>query len=305
MALDILVIGGSGFVGGRVLKAAASQGLTAAFTYAHHNRVPDFPAFMVDLEPKDGAPEDGAPEDGALEACLAQTRPNAVIYCAVPPVGSDEAAHYQVSVRGVERLISCLARGTRLVYVSTNAVFTGFSGPYREDAPCEERSDHYRAYGLMRAKGESLVLRLWPESIVVRTSHVEGRDTQGNMHWRLAEVVNRLLAGQPLPRFTDRVISPTWVQTLAQGLIEVSSPAFSFRGVLHIAGSQYLTDYAYARLLARALGVDEALVLPDKLFPNASGTAQYNLGLDTKFTQGVIQTRLYGAAECLHDILNG
>lgn len=295
MAVDILVIGGSGFVGGRVLQTAAAQGLTAALTYANHNRASDFPAYLVDL----------LHEDGALEACLAQTRPKAVIYCAVPAVGSDESAHYQVSVRGIERLLSCLAQETRLVYVSTNAVFTGFRGPYREDAPYEERTDQYRAYGLMRAKGEVLVLRQWSESVVVRTSHVEGCTAQGNLHWRLAEVVSRLQSGQLLYRFTDRLISPTWVQTLAQGLIEVSSPAFPYRGVLHIAGSQVLTDYDYARLVARALGVNEGMVLPDKLFPKIDGGAQYHLGLDTTFTQGIIQTRLCKVSDCIHEILNG
>lgn len=298
MAVDILVIGGSGFVGGRVLQAAGSHGMTAAYTYAHPRSNSDgaFSAYMVDL----------SQEDGALKDCLADARPRAVIYCAVPPVGSasDEPLHSQVSVLGVERLVHSLEPGTRLVYVSTNAVFSGWNSPYREDSPYEERQDRYRAYGLMRARGEQAALKGWANSVVVRTSHVEGRYAQGNLHWRLAEIVERLKSGQDLPQFTDRYLSPTWVGTLAEGLLEVCQPGFDYHGVLHIAGSQVVTDYTYCRLLARKLGVDETLVCPDRMDKtNSSGT--YSMALDVRFTQSILKTPLPGIEACIENVLYG
>ena len=292
MTVDLLVIGGSGFVGGRVLRAAQAQGLTSAYTYATHRREWAMPGYAVNLED----------ENSALEDCLRQTRPAAVIYCAVPAVGAPESLHHQVSVRGVERAVRALSPGARLVYVSSIAVFNSWNGPYRESAPYEERTDRHRAYGLMRARGEQAALNNWPNTVVVRTSHVEGRDADGNLHWRLAEVVDRLKAGQILPRFTDRSISPTWVQTLAEGLLEAAYPGFSYRGTIHIAGSRSLTDYTYTRLLACQVGASEEQVRPDRMFPE-NGPAAYSLVLDVTFSQTLLKTPLRGIDECLPEVL--
>ena len=292
MAVDVLVIGGSGFVGGRVLRAAQARGLAAAYTYATHPRAWDLPGYAVHLET----------QDGSLEDCLRQTRPAAVIYCAVPSGGADESLHQQVSVVGLERTIQAMPSGARLVYVSSNAVFNSWNGPYREDAPHEERSDRYRAYGLMRARGELAALNGWPNTVVARTAHVEGRDADGHLHWRLAEVVDRLKAGQILPRFTDRAISPTWVQTLAEGLLEIAHPAFTYRGILHLAGSRSLTDYDYTRLIARQIGAREDQVRPDRMFPQGSPGA-YSLVLDVTFSQSLLHTRLFGIDACIQGVL--
>jgi dTDP-4-dehydrorhamnose reductase len=278
--VDLLVIGGSGFVGGQVLQAAQQKGLQAAYTWAHNPRDFGFPSYRVDLEQ----------EDDALAACLKEIRPRSVVYCAVPGVGADDTAHEWVSVRSVERMLGMLDPGTRLVYVSTNAVFSGWKGPYRESDPAEERTDRYRAYGVMRARGEQVVLTGWENALVARTAHVEGCFADGPLHWRLGEVVERLKAGQEVPRFTDRSISPTWVNHLAEGLLETAAPGFSRRGILNLAGSQVLTDYDYTRLVARAIGVNDEQVRPDRMLQEGHA-GSYNLALDTTLAQRLLSTR--------------
>lgn len=285
MTVDILVLGGSGFVGSRLVQAAQAAGLRAAYTYATRPLELGAPAYPLDF--LSGA--------GSLETVLRETRPRAVVHCAVR-YPNDPAAHEAISLRSAEQLAAALrgmGEDTRLVYVSTNAVFTGWDGrPYTEADPPAERSDRYRAYGLYRRLGEQAVLDGWPaHSVVARTSHVEGRDHAGALHWRLAEIAGPLLAGTPVTRFADRGITPTLVDTLAAALLEMCAPAFAFRGVLHVAGSEPVTDFIYAQRIAARLGADPALVLADSCRPPGE-TRPYSIALDTSLARRVLATPL-------------
>ena len=295
MRIDLLVVGGSGFVGSRLVQAARAAGLLVAYTYARRPLELDAPAYPVDF--LSDAP--------AIEDCLRATHPRAVVHCAVH-YPNDPAIHKPVSLGSVERITRTLrelGEDTRLVYVSTNAVFTGWLGrPYRESDTPAERSDRYRAYGLYRRLGELAALEGWPgHSIVARTSHVEGRDHAGQLFWRLAEIANPLRAGLPVARFADRGISPTLVDTLVQALLELCSPQFGFRGVLHVAGTETVTDYLYARRIAARLGADPNLVTPDRCLPEGE-TRAYNIGLDVSLARQVLTTPLDSLDEMIAKI---
>ena len=118
--VDLLVIGGSGFVGARVTESAIRAGYDVAHTYASH-RPPQLGArsFHVKIQ-----------EENSLENCIALTKPQSIIYCAVPPPASAERYHETVSVEGVERAIATLDSSgkCKFIYVSTNAVFSSSSG---------------------------------------------------------------------------------------------------------------------------------------------------------------------------------
>lgn len=284
--VDTLIIGGSGFVGSKIVSEATKVADSEiAYTYATRKVDLLARAYQVKME-----------EGGALERCILETKPRVVIYCAVPFM--DQALHKTVSVEGVKRTLTKLAGvnpSARFIYMSTNAVFSGARGPCREsDLPDpESRHDPYREYALTRAEGERIAQKMWANTIIVRTSNVDGRDIHGNLNSRLAFSVERLRLGQALPRFCNRQISPTLVDNLAAALLEVIHPSFSYTGVLHIAGSQQITDYEYAKLLARQIGVDENLVEED--FDDTPS----NISLNVALTQRLLQTRLLNVAEQL------
>ncbi|MBN2006870.1 MAG: sugar nucleotide-binding protein [Anaerolineae bacterium] len=287
----ILVIGGSGFVGSRLVALAASHGYDAAYTF---NRAPlpfPIPAYPLDLN---------CDSDASLVASLVAVQPDVVVHCAVPPLLSDLDLHTCVSVTSVQRLIRLaedMALSFRLIYLSTNAVFSGDAGPYREtDVPnAHLRAGAYRAYGMARALGEQVALT-WPDALVARTAWVDGRTAAGDLSPRLAGLVRQLRRGQSVPRFTGRMISPTLLDNLVAALYEAAAPTFDFRGMMHIAGAQRLSDYDYARAVALHLGVDPDLVcaqrLPDHGLPR-------DLTLDVTHTQSLLQTRLLPMAEQL------
>jgi dTDP-4-dehydrorhamnose reductase len=285
----LLVLGGSGFVGGRLAQAAATAGYRVAYTYSQRRAALAGAAYQVRLE--------AGPE--ALEACVAAVRPDVVVY-ALLPRGPSDAAQTLVNVEGVRLLLAALARnapGARLVYISTNAVFGSGRGGYGEtEAPDPAaRHDGYRAYALSKAAGERMALDGWADTIIARTASVDGWAAGGALSARLAGQVETLRAGRALPRFADRVISPTLVDNLVAALLEILEPDFAYRGALHLAGSEPVTDYAYARALARRLGADPDLVRPARMTeaPAMAGSPQ-RTDLDVRFTQSLIRTPLLG-----------
>ncbi len=297
----LLIIGGSGFVGARTLVAAARAGYHVSYTYARQpvNLPIEATPFQVAI------PE--AAE--ALEKCIAQVQPHTVIYAAVPsPQNASFELHQAVSIDGVRRTLGALAQvspDALFVYISTNTVFGGGRGLYREDEVTDPtlRRDPYRAYALTKAEGEGLVRRLWPNSIIARTSVVDGRDVHGQLYPRLAGQVARLQAGQPLVRFADRYFSPTLIDNLVEALLEVLEPTFGYRGILHLAGNQRVTDYELALYLARQLELDEKLVQAEQMADSPTmANSPRDSSLDVSFTQSLLRTRLLNVPEQLKHI---
>jgi dTDP-4-dehydrorhamnose reductase len=111
-------------------------------------------------------------------------------------------------------------------------------------------------------------------------------------------LVENLQKGLPLARFTNRLISPTLVDNFTEAVLETIGDHFSYRGILHIAGSQSLSDYEYALCLARHLQLDESLVKIDQVATSAASGVM-NISLDGSFTQSLLTTRLLNVREQL------
>jgi dTDP-4-dehydrorhamnose reductase len=286
--VDILILGASGFIGGRVAQAAKAAGKSAAGTALLRPLPEGVPGGALDVH-----------DQPALVACLRACRPRALVYSILSWDLNSPEAQTRASVDGLRAVMHAL-RGAypagdpapRLVYLSTNAVFSGRPGPHREDElpDPQNRRDAYRFYGAARRAGEDAALAEWPEALVARTANVDGRDAWGAINPRLAGLIAPLRAGQPLARFVDRVISPTLVDALAGALVEVCDPAFRPPPgrILHLAGSQPATDYAYALRLAARLGVDPGLVREDYCVPPV------DISLDVTETQRWLRARLPG-----------
>ncbi|WP_082710115.1 sugar nucleotide-binding protein [Burkholderia sp. TSV86] len=287
--LNLLVIGGSGFVGARLTKAAVDAGWSVAYTYLKKELKISTKSFRVDIK-----------DIQSIGACIAEIRPNIIIYCAKPSLDADEADHQAVSVDGVRQLLGLLdEEHCKFIYVSTNAVFSGKCGQYCEgDTPdADKKHDQYRHYAMARARGEQLVLSHPSNTIVVRTADVNGRDVEGKLNARLEYLVRQLLAGHAVERFSRCYMSPTLVDDLVVGLLRISSADFIYKGVLHLAGSDRISYYNFAQLLANQIGVDRELIKSDI-------SREQDLSLNSAYTQKLINTSFLGVKDQLAQIFS-
>ena len=244
-----LVIGGSGQIGGWLLRVLPERGHEAVGTYA---AVP-YPG-LVHL--------DAANLAEAADLVRAQ-RPDVVFYPAgftwVDGCEKDPDRAHAANVEQPLNVARAAAdRGARFVYFSTDYVFDGRNGPYDEHAPTHPLSE----YGRSKVRAErALADALGERLLTLRTAWVFGPERQGkNFAYQL---VRTLSAGKPLGCPSDQHSNPSYGPDVARAAVAIVEQGRS--GIVHVAGPEVMGRVAFARGIATAFGLD-----PDLIFAKTS-----------------------------------
>jgi dTDP-4-dehydrorhamnose reductase len=224
----LLVTGGSGHLGGEVVRRAGAAGWGAAGT---SYRAPG----AVRLDVRDAA---------AVEALVAGVAPDCVVHTAYLQDGPDAWATNAEGSANVAR--AAAACGARLIHISTDLVFDGRAGrPYTE----AEEVNPLLEYGRSKAAAEAAVSERHPEAAIVRTSLIYGGAGLSGHERRILDVVD---GRADLAFFTDELRCPVHVTDLADALLDLAGTAHA--GPLHLAGADGVSRYEMACLVATANG---------------------------------------------------
>lgn len=180
--------------------------------------------------------------------CAAITK---IADCEQDPVGS-----YLVNVTNtIELGKQLMLSGAEVVFISTNAVFSGL-----EPFPIElAKVNPSTEYGRQKAEAEMGLMevnKLTPHAaplMIIRLTKVVNRDNQLINSW-----IQNLRSGKRITAFENRVLSPISLEYTARKIVEIAKRGRA--GIYHISGSNDLSYYDFARLLASALGVNPDLV---------------------------------------------
>jgi dTDP-4-dehydrorhamnose reductase len=272
-APTILVTGGSGQLGGELLRRAQTAGLTAVGTWL--------------TRPIDGPKLDICDAE-AVEALVSRARPATVVHTAYRYSGPGMEA---VNVAGSVNVARATRRiGARLIHMSTDLVFGGeLEGAYRET----DEPRPITEYGRAKFAAERQVAAVDPDALIVRTSLLYG-GTGAGPHEQL--VLDALAGRRDVAFFTDEVRCPVHLGDLADAVLQLARSGES--GVLHAAGAEAVSRYAFAQLVAVAHGLD-----PTGL-RSAKSAAQdvrrpLNCALDSGLLAGRCGLRLRGVREVL------
>jgi dTDP-4-dehydrorhamnose reductase len=216
----LLVTGGSGYLGGEVVRRAADAGWDAVGTCFSA-------AGTVRLDVRDGA---------AVAALVADLRPDCVVHTAYLQDGPDA---WETNVTGSQNVaIAAAAAGARLVHVSTDLVFDGRAGrPYREDDAVEP----IIAYGRSKAAAERAVAQADPDAAIVRTSLIYGGESVSGHERRILDVAD---GRAELAFFTDELRCPVRAGDLAGALLTLAR--LRVAGPLHVAGADGVSRHEFA-----------------------------------------------------------
>ena len=245
----LVVTGASGLLGASVLRSAVELGWeTVGFCHQHVIRDPTIQVASLDLT-----------DDSATRRLLFDLRPDAIVHCAAATnvdwcednPKQAEAINVQASAVLAE-IASAL--NARFVYVSTDSVFDGKRGNYVET----DEAAPLNVYARSKLAGERETLRRNKAAIVVRVS-IYGWNAQNKDS--LAEwVLRRLEGGKHVPGFTDVFFTPILVNDLVPVLFAMLQHELS--GLYHVAGSEGISKFEFARRVATAFGFDPARVTP-------------------------------------------
>lgn len=198
---------------------------------------------------------DGCSARGALSAFGAQAVLHAGAMTDVDGCERDPQQAWAVNVGGSEQVaLACRALGARLVAVSTDYVFDGEAGPYRE----EDLPNPRGVYARTKRAGEEAALLLAPDCAVARVAVVySGRP--GARATFATQIVEKLSRGEPVKAFSDQLVSPTLAGNGAEMAVELLLRT-GYQGVLHVSGATVLDRVEFARRVARRFGLQGEIV---------------------------------------------
>jgi dTDP-4-dehydrorhamnose reductase len=197
-----------------------------------------------------------AEDTDSLVSALATVHPDVVVNAVGVVKQLDEAAHplttVPINALLPHRLVQlCALVGARLVHVSTDCVFAGTRGNYRESDP----ADALDLYGRSKHMGEVDA----PHAITLRTSIIghELRTAHGLIEWFLSQ-------GGPVRGFRRAIFSGLPTVELARVIKDVVLPRPELRGVYHVASTAIDKD-ALLRMVAEVYGHRVAIAPDDTL----------------------------------------
>jgi dTDP-4-dehydrorhamnose reductase len=195
---------------------------------------------------------------GALES-MVKLRPSVVVHTAaetnVDLCETDHEHARMINVEGTANVAeACAKSGAKMIFISTDYVFDGTKGNYSEiDQP-----NPISFYGLSKLEAERIVIFKLPNALVMRASVLYG--------WHPSKlnfgtwVINGLRKRQTLRVVKDHINSPTLANNLAMA-IRVAIERGS-EGLLHVAGSERISRFDFARKIAKSFDLDESLLVP-------------------------------------------
>ncbi len=276
----LLVIGGSGELGWQVVTAAGEWAVDATYC----SRPPaTAPGRWHQLDVRD------AP---AVKDLVARVRPRAIIHAAVSDrsrgSGESESALADKIIRGGINVVQAgQAVGARCIVMSTDLVFDGRKGSYRE----EDIPNPIMSYGQAKVDMEKALLSLQANVVVVRTSLILNLDPIGRHFGWILEGVRR---GEPRNLFVDELRCPIWGDELATALLELAG--LDTTGLLHLAGPEVTNRYEIGQHLARVFDLDTNQIRPAS--SAASGLKRpLDCTLDSGRAYALLKTPIHGVSD--------
>ena len=252
---SLLITGASGLLGANLVLAAHEEHEVIAVYHQHAIELEGVQSLSADLC-----------QPGRAQELFDRFQPDWVIHCAADTsideleddpnrafrMNRDMAANVAEAVREIE---------AKMVHISTDAVFDGRDGPYREGDPTEP----VNVYGKSKLAGEQAVQAVYPEALIIRTN-IFGWNAQPKTS--LAEwFINNLMQGIPCKGFVDVCFNPLLVNQL--WVILNSLMRLDLGGVFHLGSDQCISKYEFGIRLAESFDLNKELISAVEIEPGS------------------------------------
>ena len=249
--MRILITGGSGLLGSKIAEIAVQKGYNVYSGYNTHEARFGIPV-KLDICSK-----------SALSKSFREIKPEIVIHAAaltnVDKCEEDKSLAWKINVNGTRNICELANKHESfLIYVSTDYVFSGEKGLYKETD--ETKPINY--YGVTKLEGENIVRTMLDKWAIARPSVIYGsRPAAGKVNFALW-ILEKLKKKEPIRVITDQYVSPTLNTNLADMILEVAERRLT--GTFHLAGATPINRYRFAILLAKKFELNKNLISPAK-----------------------------------------
>ncbi len=204
----------------------------------------------------------------SVDACQKEPKKAEVLNAKGPKIISDTARKLSIPV----------------IYFSTDAVFDGTKSqnPYLEtDLP-----NPISVYGKSKLNGEEAVLSASNQNLILRLITVYSAAYQKKLD-SARKILEGLRKKEKVYAITDQIINPIFVDDIVS-VLELMIQKKS-RGIYHLGAKNYVTNFEFAKKIAKHFKFNENLILPitlEKFFKDSLVQRNHYCWLSTeKFTE--------------------
>lgn len=198
---------------------------------------------------------------------------NCAAYTAVDRAEEDKAMCAAVNIDAVKNIANAAdAVGAKIIHISTDYVFDGTAHrPYKES----DKVNPISQYGTTKRTGETALIALAPDSIIIRTSWLYspyGNNFVKTMI-RLGKERNQLKV------VCDQVGTPTYARDLAKAIYAILISHQWVEGIYHFSNEGACSWYDFTKSIHRIAGIKtcEVLPIPTEDYPTAATRPAYSI----------------------------
>ena len=239
----ILIIGGSGFLGYFLHQSLTECGKETHSTF-NTNIIKEKKFYPLDIEDKKG-----------IMKIMDKVMPDIIIYAAgltnVDLCEDDKKLAKSINVNGVKNVIECAKKyDSKIIYISTSAVFSGKKNEYFED----DKPDPISFYGKTKLEGEILVSNSELKNLIIRTDQPYGWKKKWHHTNSVLRILDNLKQDKIFRDVLDWYNTPTYLDdfiTATTKLIEKEET-----GIFHIVGTDYNNRFNFAKMVSEVFNLD-------------------------------------------------
>lgn len=243
-----LILGASGLVGGNCLKHFAEQGFDCTGT--HFSFETDQTVFYNTLDP-------GDPQNFDIKAFA----PEVIVHCGaltwVDYCEDHVEESHQKTVASTQNAVKLAKEfNARLVYLSTDYVFDGKQGFYRET----DKVNPLGVYAKHKLEAEQHIQQHLYDYLICRITNVYGNEIRGKNF--IARLSVNMQKGEPmeLKLPVDQYATPVNAWDVARAIFKLLEANKS--GIYHFASTDYLNRVQLAERVMRYFGHSQVSLIP-------------------------------------------
>lgn len=285
--MRVFIVGASGFVGRIMFEYLSREHETHGSFYSNSVKR------LIHLDMTDLK---------AVKDILTSLKPDVIIHPAANPNVEYCEEHpketWQVNVEGSRNIIETAREiGVKFVYFSSDYVFDGTNGPYSED----DVPNPINEYGLQKHAVEKLIKNYLEKYLIIRITVVYGWEPRGKNF--VMGLIKNLKNGDFMKVPYDQIGSPTYANNMIQAVKELIEADKT--GIYHVAGTDVMDRYTFAKNVAEIFELDENLLIPvttNQL--NQKAKRPLKAGMKVDKVQKDVSIRLMSVRNGLEDMKN-
>ena len=247
--MKIFIVGGSGVIGSYFVKSFAKENSDITYTY-YKNKVSYTKGINLDVQDR----------DDTLKT-LKKFQPDLIIianaltgvdFCEANPSLAES-----INVKGTKNIVDgCKSVNSKLVFISTSAVFNGTKSEYSEN----DKPNPTGIYGLTKFQGEKIIQESNLPFLILRTDQPYCWKEKWQHTNSVIRVIENLEKNQQFKEVVDWYNTPTYIPDFVNATKELIQK--DLEGIFHLVGSDFISRYDWSQKVADIFHLKKNLIKP-------------------------------------------